>query len=217
MDGVAHVTRSPDPVADGRILALRRLTTCEAGIDLERAAATRSTDETPKGRTKAMNRLLSSRSILSLLLLLLTAGVVFLLTGCPRTTPGDGAADTSETGPEAAYDDGDEEPTSETQVYEVRGVIQELPDPQDPLSGLYIRHEAIDDWVGMDGEIQPMDAMTMPFPVSEDVTFEGIATGDKVTFTLEVNYDADPAVQVTEMTRLPEDTELDFRDARAPE
>jgi len=165
-----------------------------------------------------MNRLLSSRSILSLLLLLLTAGLVFLLTGCQGTAPEDGAADTPETGSEAAaYDDGDEEPTSEPHVYEVRGVIQELPDPQDPLSGLYIRHEAIDDWVGMDGEVQPMDAMTMPFPVAEDVTFEGIAIGDKVTFTLEVNYDADPAVQVTEMTRLPEDTELDFRDARAPE
>lgn len=164
-----------------------------------------------------MNRLISSRSILSLLLLLLTAGVVFLLTGCQEKAPETGTADSPDRRERAVHETGDEEPTSETHVYAVRGLIQELPDPQDPLSGLYIRHEAIDDWVGMDGEIQPMDSMTMPFPVADDVTFEGLEIGDKVTFTLEVNYDADPAVQVTEVTRLPEDTELEFRSARPPE
>ena len=164
-----------------------------------------------------MNRLISSRSILSLLLLLLTAGVVFLLTGCQGTAPEEGTADSADRREGAVHETGDGEPTSETRVYAVRGLIQELPDPQDPLSGLYIRHEAIDDWVGMDGEIQGMDSMTMPFPVADDVTFEGIEIGDEVTFTLEVNYDADPAVQVTEVTRLPEDTELEFRSARPPE
>lgn len=174
-------------------------------------------DDTPKGNLKTMNRLLSSRSILSFLLLLLTAGVVFLLTGCQGKAPENGTTDSPDPRAEAVHTTGNEEPASEPHVYAVRGKIQELPDPQDPLSGLYIRHEAIDDWVGMDGEIQGMDSMTMPFPVADDVTFEGIEIGDKVTFVLEVNYDADPAVQVTEVTRLPEDTELEFRDAREPE
>jgi hypothetical protein len=166
-----------------------------------------------------MNRLLSPRSILSLLLLVLTAGVVFLLAGCRGGTQETGASAASHDGapgePTGATTEGSG--SSGTHVYTVRGQIQELPDPRDPLSGLYIRHEAIDDWIGIDGEVQGMDSMTMPFPVAEDVTFEGIETGDKVTFTLEVNYDADPAVQVTGVHKLPDDPELEFRSARPPE
>jgi hypothetical protein len=166
-----------------------------------------------------MNRLLSSRSILSLLLLVLTAGVVFLLTGCRGATQEAGASSAAHEGapgePAAAPTDGSD--SSGTHVYTVRGQIEELPDPEDPLSGLYIRHEAVDDWIGIDGEVQGMDSMTMPFPVAEDVTFEGIEPGDKVTFTLEVDYDADPAVQVTGVRKLPDDTELEFRSARPPE
>lgn len=170
-----------------------------------------------------MKRIPSLRAILSLLLLVLTAGVVFLLTGCGGGAPG---GDTPETSAESSSHDGDGERnggtmdgsgSAEPHTFLVRGVIRELPDPRDPLSGLYIRHEAIDDWVGMDGEIQPMDSMTMPFPVSDDVTFEGIETGDKVTFTLVVDYDADPAIEVTEVQKLPADTELEFRSARPPE
>jgi len=167
-----------------------------------------------------MNRFLSPRSILSLLLVLLTAGVVFLLGGCHG---GDSGADETDQVHEAGGP-GDENPgdlvdgeqQEETRIYTVRGEIQEVPDPEDPLSGLYIRHEAVDDFVGMDGEIQGMDSMTMPFPAAEDLTFEGIEPGDKIEFTLEVSYDADPILQVTEIRKLPDDTELKLRQARPP-
>lgn len=186
-----------------------------------------------------MHRLLHSRSVLTLLLVLLTAGVVFLLGGCQGGDAGHDMADHAhgegdpedhvheaqddhthgEHGGHSLGDPAEDLPASmsETRSYTVRGEVKELPDPEDPLSGLYIRHEAIDGFVGMDGEVQGMDSMTMPFPAAEDLTFEGIEPGNKIEFTLEVNYDADPVFQVTEMFKLPDDTELVLRSARPPE
>lgn len=191
-----------------------------------------------------MNRLIRSRPFLSLLLLALTAGVVFLLSGCapppeaatqeqgdPSHDPGDHdpehGEDASHThGDDAGHTHGDDaghmhaaEGTARSQVhtYDIRGEIVELPDPEDPLSGFYVRHEAIDEWVSMEGEIDPMDSMTMPFPLADDLSLEGIAAGDKVLFTLRVAYDDDPTFQVTRIEKLPDDTVLELRNARRDE
>lgn len=170
----------------------------------------------------ALNRTLS-RSVLSVLLLLLTAGLLFLLNGCGQ---GEGTGEPETTGPETAAvpapegaDAGEAaggEGAVEARAYQVRGEIQELPDPEDPLSGLFIRHEAIDDFVNIDNEVRGMDSMTMPFPVAEDLDFEGVEVGDKVIFTLVVDYEADPQFQVTAIEPLPEDTEIEFRRAQPP-
>lgn len=104
----------------------------------------------------------------------------------------------------------------DVQVYEVRGQVTALPDPSDPLSNLRLRHEAVADFVGMDGEVVGMESMNMPFPVAEGLSLEGLEVGDPVTFTLEVDWDGDPAYRVTRIERLPEGTELDWGAARPP-
>lgn len=143
-----------------------------------------------------------------LLTLILSAG---LLAGCGGTggeeaTP---AADDAGTAPQAAEDD--------ARRYEVRGEITAVPDPEDPLSNLVIRHEAIDDFVSFEGEVVGMSSMSMPFPVADDVSLEGVEVGDKVEFTLLVDWEGDPAYQVVRLEELPADTELEYRKAQPPD
>lgn len=152
-----------------------------------------------------MNRLVSSRSILTLFLLLFTAGVVFLLTGC-----------SSERRPRESETSSSAE-TTRAEIYEVRGEVVELPDPNDPTTGFYVRHEAIDEFRSMDGEIVGMDSMTMPFSVADEISFEGISVGDPITFRLTVDWDGDPMMQVTDIEKLPAGSELEYREARPPE
>jgi len=103
---------------------------------------------------------------------------------------------------------------NDVQNYEVRGQITGLPDDADPQANLTIRHEAIDQFVSMNGEVVGMSSMSMPFPVADEVDLGEMEVGDKVRFTLTVDWDGDPAYQVTTMETLPEDTELEYRKAR---
>ena len=99
---------------------------------------------------------------------------------------------------------------SEARTYQVRGIIQSLPDPETGAGRLKIRHEAIPDLVGQSGEVEGMDAMTMPFPVDAAVDLAGFAVGDVVGFELTVDWEADRPVAVTTMEKLPAETELTF-------
>ena len=100
--------------------------------------------------------------------------------------------------------------------YTVRGQVSQLPEAGHPGSNLVIRHEAIDDFVSSDGERVGMGSMAMPFPVADDVSLAGIEPGDKVRFTLVVDWDGDPAYQVTDLEKLPADTELVYGKAHPP-
>lgn len=100
--------------------------------------------------------------------------------------------------------------------YETRGVVVRVPDPADPLADLVIRHEAIDDFRGINGEVVGMDSMSMPFPVANGVDLAGVVPGAKVAFTLEVEWEGEPPYRVTRIAALPADTELDFRQASPP-
>lgn len=100
--------------------------------------------------------------------------------------------------------------------YTVRGQVRQIPDPATPGSGLYIGHEAIDDWVGRNGEVEGMDPMTMPFEVADGVSIEGIQPGDVIEFTLHVDWEADTPVEITRLRELPPDTNLVFREAKPP-
>jgi Cu/Ag efflux protein CusF len=106
---------------------------------------------------------------------------------------------------------GPSEERSTGRTYSVRARVQQLPVQG---GGLYLTHEAIDDWVGRSGKVEGMDTMTMPFPVAEDVSLEGIEPGDVVQVRLHVDWEADLAVQITGLRELPPDTRLDFRDAK---
>ncbi|HKV09386.1 MAG TPA: copper-binding protein [Thermoanaerobaculia bacterium] len=100
--------------------------------------------------------------------------------------------------------------------YTVRGQVRQLPDPATPGSGLYLSHEAIDDWVGRSGEVEGMDPMTMPFEVADGVSLEGIQVADVIEFTLHVDWKADVPVEITRIRELPVGTKLVFREAKPP-
>ncbi len=93
-------------------------------------------------------------------------------------------------------------------TYQIRGVLQSLPDPETGAGQLRIRHEAIPDLVGPSGEVEGMASMTMPFPVDSEVDLSGFATGDVVRFVLTVDWEADRPVAVTAIEKLPATTKL---------
>ncbi len=164
---------------------------------------------------RLMQKTVRSRSLVALLLLLLTAGLVFVLGACADGEPtADEAPAAAETEPEEAEPEVSEPVVPET--YTVRGEIVELPDPEDPTSGFFVYHEAIDEFRGIDGEVVGMSSMTMPFPVADGVDLEGLGRGDIVEFDLQVDWEGDPATLVTRVEELPQDTILEFRGARPP-
>jgi len=107
-------------------------------------------------------------------------------------------------------------PAVSADVYIVRGEVATLPAPERPTRGFYVHHEAIDNFRGSHGTIIGMDAMTMLFPLDDPALLEGLAVGDKVELTYEVNWHGEPMQRVTALRRLPADTELVFRNARPP-
>jgi len=98
-------------------------------------------------------------------------------------------------------------------LYVVRGEVRGLPDPANPATELTIRHESIAHFRGPGGRLG-MNTMTMPFPVAEGVSLEGIGVGDAVEFTFEVDFDTEKdrpsGFRLTEIRRLGEGTALEF-------
>lgn len=88
--------------------------------------------------------------------------------------------------------------------------------PPSDATGLYLYHEAIDDWVGRSGKVEGMDTMAMPFPVAKGVPLEGIQANDKVEVKLHVDWESERPVEIREVRELPPDTKLDFRAAKPP-
>ena len=109
------------------------------------------------------------------------------------------------------------EKTGAGRTYTLRGQVTQLPDPNNPGEGLYINHEAIDDFVSRDGEMVGMDPMAMPFPVDEEVPLEGIQVGDVIEVKLHVDWEAEPAAEIVAIRKLPPGTKLIFRAAKPPE
>ncbi|MBK7403789.1 MAG: copper-binding protein [Phycisphaerales bacterium] len=105
-----------------------------------------------------------------------------------------------------------------TQSYTVRGRIVTLPSADRPIDDLEIQHEAIPDYSDRDGKVyvnskgvQGMSSMTMPFPVAEGVSLEGLKVGDPVEFTFVVTWGEDyPTYAVTKIATLPADTKLEI-------
>jgi hypothetical protein len=101
-------------------------------------------------------------------------------------------------------------------TYTVRGQVTQLPDPANPGTGLYLNHEAVDDFVSRDGEVVGMDPMAMSFPVNVKVSLVGLQVGDVVEFKLHVDWGGQPEVEIVEIRELPAGTKLVFRAARPP-
>jgi hypothetical protein len=99
--------------------------------------------------------------------------------------------------------------------YVVRGQVVELPSPANG-NLLLLHHEAVDDYVTRDGKVEGMDSMTMPFLIAKTVPLREIQAGDKIEVILHVDWQADRAVEITGLRKLPPDMKLDFRRARPP-
>ena len=114
------------------------------------------------------------------------------------------------------HGDSDREPDAYTGI---RGEIARM--PEGPSTEVHIHHEQIREFKTKDGEVNVtadgiagMRSMTMPFPLGEGVSLDGFNVGDKIEFDFVVNWGSDrPAWEVTKITKLPADTEIDFTNA----
>lgn len=90
-------------------------------------------------------------------------------------------------------------------VYTIRGEISRLPAPGRSPRELWIHHEAVPSFKDTEGEVVGMEAMTMPFPLAEAVSVEGLAVGDRVEFVLEVRWEGTPPIVVSKVGKVAED------------
>jgi hypothetical protein len=95
--------------------------------------------------------------------------------------------------------------------YVVRGqittVFEAVPDRPRELE---IHHEAIPEFINYSGKQVGMAAMTMPFRVRKGLDLARLAVGDKVEFTMAVDWERKPPGQITAILELPADTPLSF-------
>ncbi|NJL29440.1 MAG: copper-binding protein [Thermoanaerobaculia bacterium] len=89
-------------------------------------------------------------------------------------------------------------------VYTVRGEIRRLPAAGKTPRELWLHHEDIPDFKDSKGEVVGMEAMTMPFPLADEVSLEGVAIGNHVEFVLEVRWNGKPPVVVSRLEKLAE-------------
>jgi hypothetical protein len=87
--------------------------------------------------------------------------------------------------------------------YTVRGVVVGLPEPGAPgRPEILIRHQAIPDFVDSEGHDTGMPGMTMPFPLGSAVSLLGIEPGALIEFTLRVDWQGSPPMEVTALRPL---------------
>ncbi len=89
-----------------------------------------------------------------------------------------------------------------TYTYHLRGIVKALPLPGELPENVSIKVGPIAHWVGMNGKIEPMMAMTMPYQLAHGITLHDITLGDKVAFTYKVNWTVDRMV-ITRLNKLP--------------
>lgn len=94
--------------------------------------------------------------------------------------------------------------------YTVRGVVTKLPAESGGDKSMYIRHAPIPDYKNEHGEVVGMQTMTMPFPVGEGVSLEGVTPGDPVEFTFTVQWKPVGRYEIVSIEKLPAGTEIDF-------
>lgn len=115
--------------------------------------------------------------------------------------------------PEGSAEAPEAEPAAEPdQTYTVRGEVLAVPEARAERQ-LRVRHEAIPDFVGFDGEVVGMASMAMPFPLEQGVSLDGVEAGDAVELTFEVRWDGSPPLRIVALRPLPPGTELDFETA----
>ncbi len=113
-----------------------------------------------------------------------------------------------------------DEATGNVHIYETRGRVVELPDPERPLSDFLVHHEPIPAFKEKFDETVPtgMNAMVMPFPPADGLSLEGVQPGDILSLRFRVNYHPDNAavsnMTLLEFEQLPKETQLDLGRAK---
>lgn len=91
-------------------------------------------------------------------------------------------------------------------TYKVRGfVVSVAPDSQGKKQ-IKLRHEAIPQFFDAQGNSKPMHAMTMSFPVDEQIRIDDLQKGEEVEVTYEVRWKSSPRETISSLTRLPAGT-----------
>ena len=91
--------------------------------------------------------------------------------------------------------------------YAMRGIVVQLASAGS--TDVLIRHEAVPGFRDEFGKVRTMPAMTMPFTPGPGVSVQDLKVGDKVGFTLDVDW-PHITIVVSRISRLPADTVLDF-------
>lgn len=169
-------------------------------------------------RHDPLEALKGPRTLLGLGVLLIALGLIGFasigLPGCEKSEPESAA--TPPAAPEnqtAAAETGASEAGDGTRTYSVKGRVAQMPTAESPLSEFMIHHEAIPDFVNAKGEASGMKEMTMPFPLGEGVSTEGLSVGDAVAFTFNVDWTTDdgtPAYYITKIEPLAEGETLNI-------
>ncbi|MGC4001594.1 MAG: hypothetical protein QM767_30685 [Anaeromyxobacter sp.] len=109
--------------------------------------------------------------------------------------------------PQAAASSG---PASAAQRYTVRGELLRI-EGSGPTRQLWIRHEAIPDFVDGQGRKVGMASMVMPFGIEADVqpAVDGLVPGAKLRFRLAVDWSRN-RFALESLEPLPADTHLEF-------
>ena len=157
---------------------------------------------TPKNQTQRI-------TLASLIL-----GSTLMLGACSDST-----APTSNEAPQSQADSANTPAEAAPDVYEnILGQITMLPIANDPSTELKIHHQQIVNFKTKDGTINVnskgvsgMPSMTMPFPTADGLSLDGLAVGDKIAFTFQVNWSGTgPAWEVTKIEKVDPATEIDF-------
>lgn len=102
--------------------------------------------------------------------------------------------------------------------YTTRGTLLAPPDPDSDKPVASIRHEAVPDFVAIDGEVSTMKEMTMGFPVQPGVSFTGLEYLSPIEFTFEVDYSREGSkYYLTDIHALPQGTEIETGQTDQPE
>jgi hypothetical protein len=106
---------------------------------------------------------------------------------------------------------GDAGPAREARRYTVRGEVVRLPDPARRGDEMFVRHEAIDDFVDSSGKEVGMASMIMPFRLPANA--QELTLGDKVEIRFAVDWSG-PAFRIERIDKLPPATPLRLGPAR---
>jgi Copper binding periplasmic protein CusF len=101
-------------------------------------------------------------------------------------------------------------PAPPADVYTVRGIVEQLPQPNGPNNEIFIHHMAIPGFRDAQGKVVGMMSMTMPFPVARGVSLAGIEPGDPVEFTFAVAWKGRIGHELVRIHKLPPGTVVDF-------